>query len=186
MSEANRVLIQPDSKVPGLEIVAPAGSPVMFRAALEAGADAVYCGLQDETNARNFPGLNFSVTELTLAAVEAKRAGVKLLVAVNTFARAGGFSAWQNAVDTVATSGAYAIIAADLGVLAYAARRWPNLRCHLSVQAAAGTADAIRFYAETFNVRRVVLPRIMAVSEIARLRKDLDHAGLDMELEAFV
>ena len=43
-----------------VELVCPGGSPAMLRAAVEAGADSVYCGLRDETNARNFPGLNFS------------------------------------------------------------------------------------------------------------------------------
>lgn len=48
-----------------IELVCPAGSPAMLRAAVEAGADSVYCGLRDETNARNFPGLNFSPEELS-------------------------------------------------------------------------------------------------------------------------
>lgn len=43
-----------------LELVCPAGSPAMLKAAIDAGADSVYCGFRDETNARNFPGLNFS------------------------------------------------------------------------------------------------------------------------------
>ena len=50
--------------VPTLELVCPAGSPAMLKAAVEAGADSVYCGFRDETNARNFPGLNFSPEEL--------------------------------------------------------------------------------------------------------------------------
>ena len=47
-----------------LELVCPAGTPTALRAATDAGADSVYCGFNDETNARNFPGLNFSPTEL--------------------------------------------------------------------------------------------------------------------------
>ena len=43
-----------------MELVCPAGTPAALRAAVEAGAHAVYCGFADETNARNFPGLNFS------------------------------------------------------------------------------------------------------------------------------
>ena len=42
------------------ELVCPAGTPAGLRTAVDAGADAVYCGLQNETNARNFPGLNFT------------------------------------------------------------------------------------------------------------------------------
>ena len=47
-----------------MELICPAGTPAAFREAVEAGADAVYCGFRDETNARNFPGLNFSREEL--------------------------------------------------------------------------------------------------------------------------
>ena len=46
------------------ELVCPAGTPAALRVAVDAGADAVYCGFRDETNARNFPGLNFSRAEL--------------------------------------------------------------------------------------------------------------------------
>ena len=47
-----------------MELVCPAGTPASLRAAVDAGAHTVYCGFADETNARNFPGLNFSRTEL--------------------------------------------------------------------------------------------------------------------------
>ena len=49
------------------ELVCPAGTPAALRAAVDAGADAVYCGLQNATNARNFPGLNFTPAELQQA-----------------------------------------------------------------------------------------------------------------------
>ena len=42
-----------------LELVCPAGTPAALHAAIEAGADTVYCGFRDCTNARNYPGLNF-------------------------------------------------------------------------------------------------------------------------------
>lgn len=47
-----------------VELVCPAGTPASLRTAVDAGADTVYCGLQNATNARNFPGLNFSPDEL--------------------------------------------------------------------------------------------------------------------------
>ena len=47
-----------------MELICPAGTPSALREAVGAGADAVYCGFRDETNARNFPGLNFSRDEL--------------------------------------------------------------------------------------------------------------------------
>ena len=42
-----------------LELVCPAGTPAALRTAVDAGAHAIYCGFNDETNARNFAGLNF-------------------------------------------------------------------------------------------------------------------------------
>ena len=50
-----------------LELVCPAGTPAALRAAVDAGADTVYCGLRDSTNARNYPGLNFDPDELPKA-----------------------------------------------------------------------------------------------------------------------
>ncbi|WP_334162861.1 ubiquinone anaerobic biosynthesis protein UbiU [Phenylobacterium sp.] len=164
-----------------LELVCPAGSPAMLRAAIEAGADSVYCGLRDETNARNFPGLNFSPAELTDACAWAHGRGAKVLVAINTFARAGAVDTWRASVDAAAGAGADAIIAADLGVLAYAHESRPDLRLHLSVQAAANSPEAIRFYAGTYGVKRVVLPRVLSAPEIAAL-----VPKAPVEIEAFV
>jgi putative protease len=153
----------------------------MLRAAVEAGADSIYCGLRDETNARNFPGLNFSPDELAEAVAWAHSRGAKVLVAINTFARAGAMGAWRASVDAAAGAGADAIIVADLGVLAYAHASHPDLRLHLSVQAAAGSADAINYYEQAYGVRRVVLPRVLAAPEIAGLVRDIS-----IEVEAFV
>ena len=58
-----------------MELVCPAGTPAALRAAVEAGAHAVYCGFADETNARNFPGLNFSPEELAPAIAGAHKRG---------------------------------------------------------------------------------------------------------------
>lgn len=164
-----------------MELVCPAGTPTAMRAAADAGADAIYCGFANETNARNFPGLNFSPKELRDSAAHAHRRGAKVLVAINTFARAGSTNLWKDAVDDAVACGADAIIAADIAVLDHASSRHPNVRLHLSVQAAANTPEAIRFYAETFGVKRVVLPRVFSVPEIAALNREID-----VETEVFV
>ena len=66
-------------------------------------------------------------------------------------------------------------------LLDYASKRHRNLRLHLSVQAAAATPEAIAFYADTFGVKRVVMPRVLSVEEIAKL-----NAAINVETEAFV
>ena len=156
-----------------LELVCPAGTPAALRTAVDAGAHAVYCGFADETNARNFPGLNFSRAELQTGIAYARGKGAKVLVAINTFPRAGAAALWHRAVDDAAALGAHAVILADMGLLAYAAEKHPGLRRHLSVQAAAANADAITFYVAEFGVKRVVLPRVLSVEEIAIINRDI-------------
>ncbi|MGE3898889.1 MAG: peptidase U32 family protein [Variibacter sp.] len=155
-----------------MELICPAGTPAALRVAVEAGADAVYCGFRDETNARNFPGLNFSRDELRTAIRFAHERDVKVLVAINTFPRAGALSLWHDAVNHAVEAEADALILADIGLLDYACRRYPEQRLHVSVQAAAANPDAIRFYTEMFGVRRVVLPRVLTVQEIAAITKE--------------
>ncbi|MDP6883007.1 MAG: peptidase U32 family protein, partial [Rhodospirillales bacterium] len=164
-----------------LELVCPAGTPAALRAAVDAGADAVYLGFRDETNARNFPGLNFNRDELGQGVVHAHENGAKVLVAVNTYPEAGNPGPWHRAVDDAAALGADAVILADIGLADYARRTHPGLRRHLSVQASASNAEAIRFYHRAFGVKRVVLPRVLTVAEIARL-----NAEIPVETEVFV
>ncbi|PTW61005.1 putative protease [Breoghania corrubedonensis] len=164
-----------------IELVCPAGTPSALRSAVDAGAHAVYCGFADETNARNFPGLNFSPAEMTKGVRYAHDHGAKVLVAINTFPKAGTFEPWRKALAAAEEAQADAVILADMAVLDHAATHHPGLRLHLSVQAAANTPEAIGFYADTFNVKRVVLPRVLSVEEIAKLNKEID-----VETEAFV
>ena len=163
------------------ELICPAGTPAALRAAVDAGADAVYVGFRDETNARNFPGLNFSRPELKRAVAYAHDAGREVFVAINTYPMAGNPGPWHSAVDDAAANGADAVILADVGLLDYAARRHPQLRLHLSVQASAANPEAIALYRETFGVRRVVLPRVLTITDIARLNREID-----IETEVFV
>lgn len=164
-----------------MELICPAGTPSAFREALDAGADAIYCGFRDETNARNFPGLNFSRAELKEATALARRRGVKTFVAINTFIRAGAESIWYAAVDDAMALGADAVILADFGLMAYTHSKYPERRLHVSVQASASNADAIRFLVDAFGAKRVVLPRVLTIAEIAGLASQVP-----CELEVFV
>jgi putative protease len=163
------------------ELVCPAGTPASLRTAVDAGADAVYCGLQNATNARNFPGLNFTPAELEQSLSYAHARNAKMLLAVNTFPPAGKFDMWRQAVDLAARLGVDAMIVGDIGVADYAAKTHPDLRLHLSVQAGASSPEAIRFYCQAFGIKRVVLPRILTVAEIAEL-----HREIPCEIEAFI
>jgi collagenase-like PrtC family protease len=100
---------------------------------------------------------------------------------VNTFPPAGRFDLWRAAIDLAARLGVDAVIVADMGVADYAARAHPDLRLHLSVQAGASSPEAIRFYCNEFGIKRVVLPRMLTVPEIADL-----HRQIPCEIEAFI
>ena len=164
-----------------LELVCPAGTPAALRVAVRAGADSVYVGFRDETNARNFPGLNFSREELAEAVAFAHEHGVRVFVAVNTFPRAGEQEPWHRAVDDALALGADALILADLGLARYARRRHPEARLHLSVQASAANPEAIALFRELAGIRRVVLPRVLTLGQIRALTE-----AVDVETEVFV
>jgi len=165
-----------------LELVCPAGTSAALQAAIKAGADSVYCGFRDATNARNYPGLNFDDEEMENAVSFTHAHGRKIFIAINTFARAGNPQPWHRAIDRAAALGVDAIILADIGLLDYAKRHYPDLRRHLSVQAAASNALSIAFYRDVYDVKRVVLPRVLDVPEIAALTKE---TGVETEVFCF-
>lgn len=163
-----------------MELICPAGTPAAYREALEAGADAIYCGFRDETNARNFPGLNFSRAEMVEAVALGKKRGVHTYVALNTFMRAGSENIWYSAADDAVAAGAHALILADMALMDYVATNYPEQRLHVSVQASASNVEAINFLVESFGAKRLVLPRVLTVAEIAAIAKNVD-----CELEVF-
>ena len=155
-----------------MELVCPAGNLPSLKAAVDNGADAVYVGFKDDTNARHFAGLNFTDRTFERAIRYAQDKDRKVYVAINTFPQPGGFDRWKTAVDQAAGYGVNALILADIGVLDYASQRWPDLRLHLSVQASVTSAEGIRFYHENFGIQRVVLPRVLSVSQVAHVIKE--------------
>ena len=93
-----------------MELVCPAGNLPSLKAAIDNGADAVYAGFRDDTNARHFAGLNFSDRSLEQAVRYAQDRGRKLYIAINTYPQPGGFERWQTAVDNAAGLGVDAVI----------------------------------------------------------------------------
>ncbi len=74
------------------------------------------------------------------------------------------------------------MIIADLAVLDYAATKHPDMEIHLSVQASATNSAAIQFYKDHFNVKRVVLPRVLSIHQVKQLARTTD---VDLEVFAF-
>ena len=114
-------------KIP--ELVCPAGNLPALKTAIDNGANTVYLGLKDATNARNFPGLNFTRDSVAEGIAYAHERGRQVLMAINTFAQAGQMPRWQQAVDTAASLGADAVIVATRRCLLTPARRIPTCAC---------------------------------------------------------
>ncbi len=164
------------------ELVCPAGSLRALVAAVDAGADAVYLGLKDATNARNFAGLNFDDAQVREGVAYAHARGAKALMALNTFADARDPGPWRRAVDKAVTLGADALIVADSAVMAYCRDHHPSLRLHLSVQASATSHAAIEFYRRRYGIQRAVLPRVLTLQQVGQVIQNTD---VDIEVFGF-
>lgn len=163
-----------------MELVCPAGSLPALRAAVDQGADAVYLGFRNATNARQFAGLNFSENKAAEGIAYARARGCRVFCAINTYPQPAGWSVWTHAVDQAAALGVDALILADTGLLDYACNRHPQVARHLSVQGSATTRAALDFYHRNFGIRRAVLPRVLSLAQVKELA-----AQSPVELEVF-
>jgi collagenase-like PrtC family protease len=162
------------------DLICPAGSLPALKAAVDNGADAVYLGFKNDTNARNFAGLNFDPKAMADGIRYAHSKNCEVLLAINTFAQAGRVADWQKAVDAAVDQGVDAIILADVGLLDYASKRHPQQRLHLSVQGSATSYEAVNFCQREFGVRRAVLPRVLTLAQVEQVIKNTS-----VEIEVF-
>ncbi len=165
-------------KIP--ELVCPAGSLPALKAAVDHGADTVYFGYKNDTNARNFAGLNFDHKAMLEGIAYAHARGRKVLMAINTFPQPGREADWRAAVDGAAELKVDAVILADVGLLDYAHRQHPDLRLHLSVQGSATSYEAVNFAHREFGIQRVVLPRVLTLAQVELVAKNTP-----VEIEVF-
>ena len=168
------------------EILAPAGDRDALAAALAAGADAVYFGLDDGFNARA-RAENFPSTGLVEVVRWVHRAGARVYVALNTLVFETELATVEQLIRRVAAAGVDAIIVQDPAVCLLARALCPALDIHASTQMTASSPLAASLLA-SLGLSRVVVPRELSVTEIRAYREDL--AGLagtgGIELEVFV
>jgi len=164
------------------ELVCPAGSLPALKAAVDHGADCVYLGLRDATNARNFAGLNFDEAAIASGIAHAHAKGAKVFMALNTYPQAANPEPWRSAMDEAVDLGVDAVILADPGLMQYAVQRHPQLRLHLSVQGSATNHEAINFYREQFGIVRAVLPRVLSLEQV---RQVIDRTPVEIEVFGF-
>jgi collagenase-like PrtC family protease len=165
-----------------LELVCPAGSLPALKAAVDNGADCVYLGFRDATNARNFAGLNFDEAAVNSGIRYAHERGRKVFVALNTYPKAASPEVWRSALDLAAQSGVDAVILADPGLMDYAVKHQPDLRLHLSVQGSATNFEALNFYHQHFGIVRAVLPRVLSLTQVEQV---LEKTPVEIEVFGF-
>lgn len=159
------------------ELLAPAGDEAALRAAVCAGADAVYLGFQ--AFGARASAANFDAEQLERAASYSHLHHVRVYVTVNTLVKEREMPEVYDALAVIAKARADAVIVQDLGVAAMAKRFFPSLTLHASTQMGIHTAAGARF-AQSIGMERVVLARECSLEDIAQV------AATGMETEVFV
>ena len=167
---------------PVLELVCPAGSLPALKSAVDNGANCVYLGMRDATNARNFAGLNFDEVAIASGIQYAHDRGCKVFMALNTYPQASNPQPWRSAMDRAVDLGVNAVILADPGLMQYGMVHHPALRLHLSVQGSATNFDAINFYREQFGIVRAVLPRVLSLNQVQQV---IEKTPVEIEVFGF-
>ncbi|MCA9491695.1 MAG: U32 family peptidase [Myxococcales bacterium] len=161
------------------EILAPAGDDASLAAALAAGADAVYFGLDEGLNARA-RAANFSVARLPELTARIHAAGAKAYLTLNTLIFEHELPVVEGFVRAAAEAGVDALIVQDPAVALLARAIAPTLEVHASTQMTISSPEGARF-AERLGVTRIVVPRELSVDEIGRFAE-----GTSVPLEVFV
>ncbi|MBK8937996.1 MAG: U32 family peptidase [Polyangiaceae bacterium] len=160
------------------EILAPAGDEAALRAALAAGADAVYFGLQAwSARAR---ATNFGDDALAAAIDLLHRHGGKGYVALNTLVFDAELDAVEASIRRCAEAGVDAVIVQDLGVARLVRAIAPGMPLHASTQMTCTDAEAVELAAE-LGASRVILARELSLEDVAAIR-----SRTDVEVEVFV
>lgn len=167
----------PSTRFSKPELLAPAGGPEPFYAALAAGADAIYCGM-GSFNARRKAD-NFTDESFEAACRAAHLAGSRVYVTVNIVIKDEEMSEALSLVDRCWKLGADAFIIQDWGLFFEIRRLMPEVETHISTQAnihdARGTA-----WCKEAGADRVTLSRELSIDEVAII-----HDAVDIELEVF-
>ncbi len=165
-----------------MDLICPAGNYQSLVKAVDHGADAVYIGLKNETNARHFAGLNFSEKQLLKGINYAHERNCQVYCAINTYPREDKWQRWTDAVDQAIALGIDTLIVADIGVMDYIRSKSDDFPIHLSVQASATNLQALNFYFDNFAIRRAVLPRVLSLAQVSKLAQT---APVEIEVFGF-
>ena len=160
------------------ELLAPAGSFEIGKAALYSGADAIYLAL-DSFGARAY-AKNFTVDELVMILKIAHTLNKKVYVTVNTLIKNFELNSVYDFIDKLYTLGVDAIICADIAVFMYVINNCSGMECHISTQVGVKDLLDVKFF-EGINANRVVLAREDNIATIKEIKENSN-----IELEVFI
>lgn len=168
------------------EIMAPVGSWESLAAALAAGTDAVYFGIEG-LNMRSRSSANFTADDMRRIVEECDAAGVKTYLTVNTIVYDSDMELMRSIVDAAKAAGVSAIIASDMAVILYA--RSIGQEVHISTQVNVTNIEAVRFYSQFADVmvlaRELNLDQVKAIHEAIVREGIMGPGGRPIRLEMF-
>ena len=168
------------------EIMAPVGSRESLAAALQAGADSVYFGVE-QLNMRSHSANHFSIDDLRDIAATCNEAGVKTYLTVNTIIYGEDIETMHQIVDAAVEARISAVIACDIAVMTYC--RKVGMEVHLSTQLNISNIEALKFYAQFADV--VVLARELKMEQVADIYRQIEEehicgpSGQQVRIEMF-
>jgi putative protease len=169
-----------------IELMSPAGSYEALMAAIKAGCNSVYFGVE-QLNMRARSSNNFTIDDLKKIAEIGKSNNVKTYLTLNTILYDHDIQLMKNIVDAAKQNGITAIIAADHAVMHYAKKI--GLEIHISTQANVSNIDTVEFYADYADV--IVLARELSLMQVAEISREIERrqikgpSGKLVELEIF-
>jgi putative protease len=170
-----------------VEIMSPVGSYEALYAAIEAGADSVYFGVEG-LNMRSRSANNFTIEDLKNIADIASQNGVKTYLTLNTIVYDSELGYMQEILNAAKQSGVSAVIAADLAVISYA--HSINLEVHLSTQCNITNREAVKFFSQFADVivtaRELSLDKVKDITTWIRENNIKGPSGRTLEIECFV
>jgi len=161
-----------------IELLAPAGNMLSFEAALNAGADAIYLGI-DKYSARR-GAENFAVGELSNIIRRAHLRGVKVYVAFNTLIADEELQAAVESLALISDAGADAVIVQDWGIFELIKKFIPGLPVHASTQMNTHNPEMVKFL-EDKGAKRITLARELSINEVSKICD-----STDIEIETFI
>ena len=163
------------------ELLAPAGSPEAFRAAVAAGADALY--LSGKRFGARKSAQNFTDAEIEEAVSYAHKWDISVYVTINTLIHDRELAGVAEYLIWLYSIGVDAVLVQDSGVVAIARDIVPLLPLHASTQMTIHSTDGVRWAAEQ-GFSRVVLARELSLEDVTRIAQETGESGIGLEVFA--